>query len=429
MAKEPTAANLEALKKKLQEGIVAEETARGEKMFKRLSDAIEIAPFFLCSTHGSYDRKVSPVKWTVPENTFIFETQEIGDLTLTNLDIPLWELLQGGRRWGFMKYLTLAYDEIHKLTGEPAGETYKQVFANCILYKPGDTIYERVLSIGGGRDGMNSSSRDTYAGMGFFRFDAEGPAYKYLGYGRAPPGEPKGPYEILPALHRQMVEDGRREITDRSFVEYVNNPEQASKVWRNGEPMEGIDFTSATPQGLSPDHPRIFIFSSCAAVEDQQNPEGTRRWKKVVTLQKQREIEAATDLGIYSLLGFTQYGSNINNAGISRVEPGHEDPGGGSSSLPSSYGLRHKKSHLPAEFFVRRKNPHAIRLYSQADSDLHEGYLYLTRSERKALEERESRKQAALAAAEKKGGHRTRRVKRNSKRTNKRKAKSTRKTR
>lgn len=427
MASEPSAANLEAFKKKLQEGIVAEETARGEQMFKRLSDAIEIAPFFLCSTHGAYDRKENPVKWTVPENTFIFETQEIGDLTLTGLDIPLWELLQGGRRWGFMKYLTLAYDEIRAITGAPAGDTYKQVFANCILYKPGDTIYERVLSIGGGR-GLNSSSRNVYAGMGFFRFDARGPAYEYRGYGRARPGESKGPYEVLPSLQRQMVEDGRREITNHSFVEYVNNPEHHPKLWRNGTPMEGIDFRNATPKGLSPAHPRIFIFSSCAAVDDEQNPEGTKRWKKVVKLQKQREIEAATDLGIYSLLGFTQYGSNINNAGVSRVEPDHEDPGGG-TTLSSTSGLHHKKSQLPAEFFVRRTNPDAIRLYSLADSDLHEGYLYLTRSERKALEQEESRKQAALESAEKKGGRRTRRFRIISKRTIKGKTKSIRRTR
>ena len=416
--------------------IRAQETAKGEAMFKRLSDAIEVAPFFLCSTHGSYDRSGPPVKWTVPENTFIFEAQEIGDLTLTDLDIPLWELLQGGRRWGFMKYLTLDYDEIAELTGHKAYDQYKQVFSNFILYKPGDEIYERVLSIGGGRHDETSGSRDRYAGMGFFRFDPRAPAYKYQGYGREARGEPKGPYEILRTLQTKMVEDGTKQLTDRSFVEYVNLTNRAAPTWRDGTPITDVNFRTASPAGLAAQHPRIFIFSSCAAVEEERSAAGSDRWDQVVAVQRQRINEASADLGIHSLLGFSQYGSSVNNPGVSKVAPGAPDPCGGSARLNSSCGLRLKKSHAPAEFYVPlRPTPGAIDLYSMEDPDLQPGYLYLSREERDELESKEQRKQARVAAARatgaaaagKKGGRRkSRRVKRNSKRSHR--AKKTRRT-
>ena len=367
--------------------------AKGREQLLQLRKAIDEAPIFLCSTHGSYDRSSDPVPWIVPPNTFIFEAQTIGDLTLTNIDVPLWELLQGGRRWGFKKYLLKQYKKIER-KGIPVGEIYKQTLANLILYKPGDTIYERVLSVGGGRNDKKSGARTVYSGMGFFRFDANGPAYSYRGYGRRAPGEEKAPYEILPRLQKMMVEKDFLELTDHTFVEAVNLINREPR-WRSGHTIQGVDFTTASlPSQQGPDTPRIFIFSSCAAVSMEKSVEGSRRWADVATVQQKRINEAMSDLNIYSLLG-GGYGSMVANE---NVQPGKLDPGGG-----SSLGLRHKKTE-PSTFFVPRPTPDAIGFFSLEDGDLDSGFLLLTEEEQLALEKKGT-----------KGGYRTRKVKRKSK--------------
>lgn len=377
--------------------------AKGREQLLQLRKAIDTAPIFLCSTHGSYDRTSDPVAWTVPANTFIFEAQTIGDLTLTNIDIPLWELLQGGRRWGFKKYLFKQYKKIER-KGIPVGEIYKQTLANLILYKPGDTIYERVISVGGGRNDKESGARTTYAGMGFFRFDANGKAYPYRGYGRRAHGEETPPYEILPRLHKMMVEKDFLQITDHTFVEAVNLINREPR-WRSGHTIQGVDFTTASlPSQQGPDIPRIFIFSSCAAVSMEKTVAGSKRWAEVASVQEQRKIEAMSDLNIYSLLG-GGYGSMVANK---NVQPGKVDPGGG-----SSLGLRNKKTP-PSSFFVPMPTPGAIDFFSQEDADLDSEFLFLTEEEQLALEKKS------------KGGRRTRRVKHNSKRS--RKTKKTRRT-
>ena len=143
---------------------------KGQDDLKLLKKAIYDAPIILCSTHGHYDRKTDPVKWIVPPNTFIFEAQTIGDLTLTLLDKPLWDLLQGGMRWGLYKYITGKYKKISR-EGIEVYDVFKQALASMIMYKPGDEIFERVLSIGGGRHQEDASARALLEGMGFFRYD------------------------------------------------------------------------------------------------------------------------------------------------------------------------------------------------------------------------------------------------------------------
>jgi hypothetical protein len=365
--------------------------AKGREQLLQLRKAIDTAPIFLCSTHGEYDRKIDPVAWTVPANTFIFEAQTIGDLTLTSIDIPLWDLLQGGRRWGFRKYLFKQYGKI-KRKGIPVFDIFKETLASLILYKPGDKIYERVLSIGGGRDDKVSGARTVYTGMGFYRFDADAPAYPYRGYGRRAHGEAKAPYEILPELHAQMVGDINLQLTDHSFVESVTLINRAP-TWRNGAPIQDVEFrTASLASQQGPEAPRIFIFSSCAAVSMENSSEGVRRWEEIASLQQQRIIEAMSDLEIYSLLGGGQ-GSTVPDK---KVKSGKPDPG-----RESSMNLRHKNV-APSRFFVPPPVPGAIEFFSKEDTDLDPEFLFLSEEERLAVEKKGAK------------GGRTRRVKRKS---------------
>jgi hypothetical protein len=318
---------------------------RINKLQKRLRRAVKLAPIILCSTHGIYDRSVEPVIWKVPKKTFIFEAQTIGDLTTTTIDVPLWELLQGGLRWGFMKYMTGDFSEFPQI-GAEVQEHYKSVFSSLILYKPGDLICERVLSIGGGRDTKTSSARATYGGMGFFRFDAKGPQYPYRGYGRRDASGEPNPYEILPQLHDLMVTNGDREMTDHSFVEAVNGIDKTPR-FRDGEPIS-TSFAGALPK-TGPDDYKIFIFSSCAAISEDSSPEGKKRWEQIARIQEQRKLEQM-EMGLELMGG--QHGS-FSPTLVSG----------------SSKNLR-LKGAPPSGFFVPPPIPGAIDFFSKEDPEL-----------------------------------------------------------
>ena len=272
-------------------------TAAAPGKLQALKNAIEVAPFFLCSTHGAYDRSEPLVKRIVPPNTWIFEAQSIGDLTLTTIDEPLWELLQGGRREYFYHYLMGTYKGI-TAKGFKAYDVYKEVFKNLIVYKPGDEIYCRELSIGGGRVGVKEGARREYSGMGFFRFDANSGPYPYARYGL------KKPYEILRRLQAQLVEDEDRKTTDCDLVDYVSlintEPTFASP---EGEPINQ-DFRLAWPTNDPAviNGPKVFFFSSCAAVTEDETPTGVERWAEIAGLQRQRVLEAWA-MGIRSVGG------------------------------------------------------------------------------------------------------------------------------
>jgi len=272
--------------------------ARGSKQLDDLVTAVRTAPIFLCSTHGLYNINVPLEKRIVPPNTWVFEAQNIGDLTLTSIDVPLWELVQGGKRDGFLGYLLGKYSELRAMN-LPVDDRYKETFKNLILYKPGDTIYMRELSIGGGK-----GLRKTYDGMGFFRFDVNGPQYPYRGYGALRADGTRGPYEILRRLGTQLVEDGDRITTDGDLIDSISLNPAARKTFLNGEPMNE-DFRLAWPGGAAgadPAGPKIFFFSSCAAVSDNMEGEGLKRWEAIATLQRDRILEAWV-MGVRSLGG------------------------------------------------------------------------------------------------------------------------------
>lgn len=272
--------------------------AAGPGKLQALKQAIEVAPFFLCSTHGDYDRSEPLVKRIVPPNTWIFEAQSIGDLTLTTVDQPLWDMIQGGRREYFYDYLMGTYKAI-TADGFKVYQVYKDVFKNLILYKPGDEIYCRGLSIGGGRVGVKEGARREYSGMGFFRFDANTGPYPYARYGL------KKPYEILRRLQAQLVEDEDRKTTDCDLVDYISliNKSAPTFVSPAGEPiLEDFRLAWPTNDPAVIGGPKVFFFSSCAAVTEDNTPTGLERWAEIAGLQRQRVLESWA-MGIRSLGG------------------------------------------------------------------------------------------------------------------------------
>ena len=270
--------------------------AKHETQFTELVNAVKVAPIFLCSTHGLYNLAVPLEKRVVPPNTWVFEAQSIGDLTLTSIDVPLWELLQGGVRYGFLRYMLGEYAEMRS-AGMPVYGRYKEVFKNLIIYKPGDEIFMRELSIGGGK-----GLRADYSGMGFFRFDVDGPKYPYKGYGALQADGSRGPYEILRRLGTQMLESGDRITTDGDLMDNISLNPAARNTFLNGEAINE-DFRLAWPADSDPAAPKIFVFSSCAAVSDDMDSQpGLGRWAEIASLQRERVLEAWS-MGVRSVGG------------------------------------------------------------------------------------------------------------------------------
>jgi Cu-Zn family superoxide dismutase len=160
---------------------------------------LRTSPFIYVSTHGVYDDNSS---FIVPPNVYIFETQEIGYYCGSNIDEYIWDLVQGNKRKLFMDYLK-AYP------AEPR-EEYVDVFKTLNFYKPGDKIYNRKLSIGGGRMGETKFARREYAPMGFYRFDL---GTSYESYKEVP--------KILPEIATKLLDETQRssmkEVVDESL--------------------------------------------------------------------------------------------------------------------------------------------------------------------------------------------------------------------
>jgi len=268
-------------------------TRRFRELKGELESAIKTAPIFLCSTHGLYDLDKSPELYTVPPNTFIFEAQTIGDLTLTTIDEYIWNLLQGPYREAFWNYLLGDDgDAWFRREGVINNILYKRALSNLVLYKPGDTICKRNLSIGGGRTGdLAESKRHAYQDMGFFRFDPEDPTYEFRGYGS------KQPCEILQRLDKELVEDPNRETTDVDLVYSI----------LSGRPLTFLDgSTSGQTFGLAYKRnrvrgsPTIFVFSSCAAITDPRNSRHETNWEAIARIQHTAYLESMS-MGLMGL--------------------------------------------------------------------------------------------------------------------------------
>ena len=242
----------------------AAEQRRLKNHLLNLVPAIATAPIFIVSTHGAYNLTSDPIPWTVPENTYIFETQSIGDTTLTKIDNILWKLCLAEYRPAFLHYFLGNRWFFDGKGGAPL-PVYIELFRNLTLYKPGDIIYERELSIGGGhKKEADGSARSSYVNMGFYKFDLTTPK-------QAPPKSttprPMEPTEIgeLDDFRTTLIKDEDFTITNKQVVNMIVNGEEIEyEGLKDGRiqliPPQTFTYTD------DGDPIKIFIFSSCASV-------------------------------------------------------------------------------------------------------------------------------------------------------------------
>jgi len=233
---------------------------------RHLVPVLKTAPIYLVSTHGAYDLRNEPVKWLVPENTYIFETQSIGDTTLTKIDNLLWQLCLTKYRAAFFHYF-MGNRWWFEKNGLKPNPIYIELFRNLILYKPGDTIYERDLTIGGGHGKeVDGSAREAYVNMGFYKFSVNPETPEQSPPSRATK-RPMAPTEMpeLDQLRTTLINDEDFIITNKQFVEFVNNQTPINYAGvKTGKRVLAAPITFKLRSDREP--VRIFIFSSCAAV-------------------------------------------------------------------------------------------------------------------------------------------------------------------
>jgi hypothetical protein len=282
----------------------------GEKSQKLFGKHFETSPVVLASAHGAYYIQDDLTPFKVPPNVYIVETQTAGDYCLTSIDEYIWNLFQGPNR----KFLH-ALGRGKSIDAE--GKAYIDVMKNLTFYKPGDTIFDRVLSIGGGRGsgpGGGGSSRYIYANMGFYFFPAEATAINTFPHG------PKT--KFLGELRTKMIEDANVQLTYQEFIEYTFRlyPEL-----RNG---------------------CIFVFSSCAGYFN------TGASSKKAFGAKLYEIHQAQQAARLNFIKKSGYGAggaieskNLDAAG----------GGGGAAKSATPYALRSE----PAEFAPSAFGPNA----------------------------------------------------------------------
>jgi hypothetical protein len=181
-------------------------------------DIQAIAPLYFsdiwfASTHGAYDLEETPRPFLVPENTIIFETGTIGEFCFTNIDEYLMTLLFGVNRGQFLAYL----GGNRSLVNSDAPR-YRSVIRALHMYAAGDSIFNRTLTLTGGRKNSGKSERIEAKNQhwGFFRFPADEKEPKISKDGQLP---------TIAALEREMIETGKS-ITYRDFIEavYTANP-------------------------------------------------------------------------------------------------------------------------------------------------------------------------------------------------------------
>jgi hypothetical protein len=257
--------------------------------------SFEEVPIIFISTHGVYDLNKEPEPFTVPANIHVFETETIGDVCLTTIDKPLWNLINN--RGAFLKYLagkgdlatateiaaSAVYgpdDEDDENDAKPSAKhyAYKKVFRNLHYYRPGDTIYNRTLIIGGGGEG----ARRSYANMGFYRFDVGAPIDSY------PDGSDSKIRELQP-LRTEMIEDEDLKSSQREMIDEVLGVQE--------DVADGA----------------IFIFSSCGAFwkeEAGKKVSAAKLNKRIATIEAHQR---AQDLALMELTPAGPGGAGANN--------------------------------------------------------------------------------------------------------------------
>jgi hypothetical protein len=217
---------------------VAPENLPPNELFKKR--IFHKAPIILTSCHGMYElhdaETTEELAFIVPPHTLIFETSTIGDYTMTTIDELLWILCQGKYRRHFLAYLTGKFGGM-KL--EDISPEFAAVIRAIRLYVPGQKIYSRTLSIGGGRASPSSGARRVFANMGFYKFEVDSPALA------------KFPDDI----NFQILKDFRRRLIENEDL--------------HTDYREVISKTRSEEGGLDEDAPAIFVFSCCAEARKQ----------------------------------------------------------------------------------------------------------------------------------------------------------------
>jgi hypothetical protein len=205
------------------------------------------APIYFASTHGVYDITQGPISsFIVPPNTYIFEASSVGEATMTNIDEPLWNMMQN--RDEFAAYL-LSQPQANNMTKQ-------QLIKHLVYYKPGDTVYTRKLI-------LEPENRFQF-NWGYYKFD--------LGVQGIPfpesYEEEEGKDLIIPN------QPGNPPLTPvmQSFRDEHFPPITAAlRSFKRVETGSNGRFISETRRRESYDGPAIFIFSSCASFWPSSN--------------------------------------------------------------------------------------------------------------------------------------------------------------
>ena len=217
-----------------------------------LLDAISRGDIYYIATHGGYDLTKDQAPYTVPPNTYIFETQALGDLCMPTIDKPLWVLAQ--YREAFKGFL----QNISDAPGSN-GTVFRDALSYLTLYGPGDRLPIRMLSIA-----------------------AEA---------RAPRTMPMGIYKISPTMEPIPFPPG---ASGKSMASIEN------KLWEYGNETTNEAIIQSGADGINP---RIFLFISCAAHDPTEaNVARIARWNQIATLQRSAQLNAMM-AGIHTLAG------------------------------------------------------------------------------------------------------------------------------
>lgn len=213
-------------------------------------EEMRAAPIFFLSSHGHYDVSKDPVPFIVPPHTYIFESAFITELTSTVMDPVLWNLIAGDVRLDFLAYFTGGEnpedpDESENLYTK---DYYKRLFKSLHFYEPGDTIYVRNYTMGGG-----AGCRSSYESFGFYHFPISSKSEPFPISGKV--GRPAAQIRALNPLRNSLI--------DPSIHWNKPGPPPEELILTNEEFIK----TYIRGHIVSEEEPAIFIFSACGEVK------------------------------------------------------------------------------------------------------------------------------------------------------------------
>lgn len=231
------------------------------------------------ATHAQYVPGISK-KFTVPPNTIIIETGFPGQCVLSNILSILWQFLSKDTTLfftilsgGFTDEFIQSYYEKHLALGNVGVmmpkiyelfRKYLNILKELTIYFPGYCIYDRVLTIGGGRRNNSKSGRL------FWEVQAKDWGFRLGFYNVKKGSEPFEPStrikELQPDLNEMLV-------TPTTFFNASATPGVASRT-PAGHVVTKFETYRSVIEKIERLYPRsgaigsrIYVFSSCAKVE------------------------------------------------------------------------------------------------------------------------------------------------------------------